>query len=347
MRRERLQALLSKLSDVRIAVVGDLFLDKWAFIDPKLDEPSLETGLTAYQVVRTKKSPGAAGTVIGNLCAMGVGHISVVSMLGQDGDGHDVRTMLRARGVDVSHVVECGEIVTPTYFKPMFLQADGTAVEGNRLDFKNRNKTPSHIEKALIDSAWDMVPNVDAILVLDQLTEEDAGVVTAGMRDALSAIAAAHPDLLIYADSRAFIHRFRDITIKCNNIEAAQMTGKPVEEEAFSQEDVFAALDALHAQTGHTPFVTCNVHGVACLQAGAHQLVPAVLHNGPIDVCGAGDACSAGIVSALCAGATNSEAAFLANLTAGVTVRKIGDTGTASQAEILALYDEQFACADA
>ena len=57
---------------------------------------------------------------------------------------------------------------------------------------------------------------------------------------------------------------------------------------------------------------------------------------------GAGDACTAGMVSALAAGASCAEAAFVGNLSSGVTVRQIGRTGTATQAAMLALYDEQF-----
>ena len=35
------------------------------------------------------------------------------------------------------------------------------------------------------------------------------------------------------------------------------------------------------------------------------------------------------------------EAAFVGNLSAGVTVRQLGQTGMATQALVLALYDEQ------
>ena len=80
---------------------------------------------------------------------------------------------------------------------------------------------------------------------------------------------------------------------------------------------------------------------MAVEENGVKQIVPAVRQPGPIDICGAGDACSAGLVSALCAGASFTEAAEVGNLSSGVTVRKLGQTGTASQAEMLSLYDEQ------
>jgi len=236
--------------------------------------------------------------------------------------------------------VRSNQIMTPTYLKPMFQQTGNTAIEASRLDFKNRGVTPLDLQQSLLNKARAIAPHVDALLIVDQLTEENTGVVTEAMRNELASIAADFPKLLVCADSRAFIHKFQNMTIKCNNIEAVRMAFGT---EEFSTEAVFAALDTLAAQTGRPPFITCNVHGIACKANGKNKLVPAVKQTGPIDVCGAGDACSAGIVAALCAGANNEEAAFLANLAAGVTVRKLGQTGSASPSEILALFDEQSA----
>ena len=47
-----------------------------------------------------------------------------------------------------------------------------------------------------------------------------------------------------------------------------------------------------------------------------------------------------GIVSALCGGATLEEAALLGNIVASITVRKIGQTGTASPEEVVACFTE-------
>jgi sugar/nucleoside kinase (ribokinase family) len=68
--------------------------------------------------------------------------------------------------------------------------------------------------------------------------------------------------------------------------------------------------------------------------------VGALVVDGEIDPVGAGDSCTAGIVSALCAGATLEEAALLGNITASITVRKIGQTGTASPEEVIARFSE-------
>ena len=57
----RLRTLLAGYSSLRVGVVGDFFLDAYFDCDPELDEASLETGRTCYQVVRHRRQAGAAG----------------------------------------------------------------------------------------------------------------------------------------------------------------------------------------------------------------------------------------------------------------------------------------------
>src|SRR5947208_7306126 len=84
-----IDAILARLPALTVGVLGDLFLDRYLDIDAALTEPSLETGLDAYQVTRVRSNPGAAGTVINNLAALGVKKIVAVSVLGCDGRCHE------------------------------------------------------------------------------------------------------------------------------------------------------------------------------------------------------------------------------------------------------------------
>src|SRR6185369_11173199 len=85
----RLRQLLDRFPAATVLVVGDFFLDKYLDIDPRLSEPSLETGLEAYQVVGVRSYPGAAGTVVNNLRALDVG-VRVLGVIGDDGEGDDL-----------------------------------------------------------------------------------------------------------------------------------------------------------------------------------------------------------------------------------------------------------------
>jgi hypothetical protein len=141
-----LQRVLATVPKRRIGLVGDLFLDRYLDIDAGRDEPSVETGLTAYQVTGVRNYPGALGTVLNNLVALGVGTIHPVTFIGDDGEGYDLLRELRARrgsssGVVVDDVIVSRDRMTPTYTKPMYGSAGGVR-ELNRLDTKNRTPTP-------------------------------------------------------------------------------------------------------------------------------------------------------------------------------------------------------------
>ena len=145
-------------------------------------------------------------------------------------------------------------------------------------------------------------------------------------------------------DSRVRIGEFRNVMIKPNKFEAVDAirgraradSGKVID---FSLDEAVSCARELRERTGSPVFMTAQEEGLFVVDREVDQ-VPAVRVEGEIDPVGAGDSCTAGIMSALCAGATLQEAAFLGNLVASVTVRKIGQTGTATPAEVLARYDE-------
>ena len=86
--------ILATVPNRTIGLIGDLFLDRYFDIDPARDEPSVETGLTAYQVTRVRSYPGALGTVLNNLVALGVGTLVPIAILGDDGEGYELRQCL-------------------------------------------------------------------------------------------------------------------------------------------------------------------------------------------------------------------------------------------------------------
>src|SRR5207253_2810544 len=92
-----LDQILGRIPSLTIGVLGDLFLDRYLDIDASLTEPSIETGLDAYQVVRVRSYPGAAGTVINNLIALGVGQVVPITVIGDDGAGYELRKRLWQR----------------------------------------------------------------------------------------------------------------------------------------------------------------------------------------------------------------------------------------------------------
>lgn len=323
-----IERILQRLPHCTIGVLGDLFLDRYLDIDSTLNEPSLETGLTAYQVVRLRSYPGAAGTVINNLAALGAGRILPLSIIGDDGEGYELRQALAALpAIDLTDLIVSAQRRTPTYTKPML---DGQ--ELNRLDIKNRTPTPAQLEAELAERLTRRWAQLDALLILDQVSEEDCGVVTARIRDLVAAVAAREPHKIVLADSRERIGRFHSVCLKPNERECRQACPLP------SEVSLEQCVRTLSERCGRPVFCTRSEQGILLAEPSSGTIVcrhvPAYPVVGTIDPVGAGDSCSAGIISALLAGASWEQAAAFGNLIASITIQQIGVTGTASPQQV-------------
>jgi rfaE bifunctional protein kinase chain/domain len=330
-----LDRILATLPRLRIAVVGDLFLDRYLDLDAALTEPSLETGLDAYQVSGVRSYAGAAGTVINNLAALGVGTIFPIAVIGDDGEGYELRQALaKLPAVRHEHLIARSDRRTPTYTKPMLWESDRPPRELNRLDIKNRAKLPEDAEAAVLAALGDLWPTVDAMLVLDQVSEPDCGVITARVRRALADLGQAAAQKLLLADSRTRIGEFVNVWLKPNVSEcrsAVDATRRTSE-----------AATELASRCRRPVFCTCGAEGIWVAQSGKPaELVPAARVTGPLDTVGAGDSTSAGLACAIASGATLVQAAAFANLVASITIQQIGVTGTASPEQVRRRWQER------
>jgi rfaE bifunctional protein kinase chain/domain len=341
MKESRLIEILENFPEIRIAVIGDFFLDKWLLIDRSLDEPSLETGLTAYQVVEKRNCPGAAGTITNNLAALSIGQIHAIGLIGDDGEGFELKRGLQATGVHTDYLFESDSFFTPTYTKPLFNYASGLE-ETHRIDIRNRRIIDRDMEYKIIEGLYKAAENADAVIALDQVLDRNTGVITDRVREALAGLAGRKKDLVIYADSRAHTLGFRDIILKCNHLEALAALYLGYQGEP-DEKAVCKCAAALSERTGRQVFVTWGVQGLVAAKDGKAVRIPAVKVDGPVDSCGAGDSATAGIVSALCSGATGEEAALIGNLAASITVQQIGTTGTASREDIMKRFKTHIA----
>jgi rfaE bifunctional protein kinase chain/domain len=314
----QLETILAQFPTLTLLVVGDYFLDLYLDIDSALAETSLETGLEVHQITRLRTFPGAAGTVTSNLRALGV-NVIALGAIGEDGNGYELKRALSATGVDISQLIESRERVTPTYVKPL---RDGR--ELNRLDVKNRTATPRAIEEEIILRLRELAPRVNGVIVVDQVQEENGGVITERVREAITTLAR---DRIVVAESRERIGLFRNVVVQANAREAKSAAGL---------QDIEACGCAL-AKRNRGAIITVGAEGILAFDETGGARAPGVKIESQIDTVGAGDSVCAGFTAALCAGASLRAAAEIGNLVAAVTIQQIGVTGTATPAQIIAL----------
>jgi len=332
----RFDALASRYAGLRLVVVGDFCLDRYLEIDSARGETSIETGLPVHNVVAMRSQPGAAGTVLANLVALGIGTIHAVGFCGDDGEGYELRRALAAApGVRLDHFLTTPLRRTFTYCKPLICTPGQTPRELERLDSKNWTPTPVEVSGRLAQALTTLAGEVDGIIVMEQTDLSGTGVIAGPVITALRTIASARPTLPMLADSRRGLGDYPPLSFKMNAAELAALDGI----NGTPDLSVVRAATARLANHNRRPaFVTLAERGVVVATAdGTVDHLPALPLRGPIDVVGAGDSVSANLLAALAAGATPREAGAVAMAASSHVIHQLATTGTANVAQIRAL----------
>ena len=307
-------------------VVGDICLDRWCTYDPATADASRETGIPRIGVVATEISPGAGGTIACNLAELGVGRVSVLGAIGDDGHGYELRLALESRRISTELLISSDELATFTYTK--LINATSGLEDQPRVDFINMRPLQETVERQIVARLRDNAGNFDVIFVSDQAETEHGGVVTPAVRELLTEIA---PGKVILADSRRRAAEFRNVILKPN-----------AQEAVCASASLFGCLDYQRLRkhvAAPLLFVTQGPRGVIVVEDGRETVIPTPVIEKPVDICGAGDSFAAGAGMALAVTGSPVQAARFGNLVASVTIMKKG-TGIASPAEVLAQAGE-------
>jgi len=322
--------VLDRANGRTITVFGDYCLDKYLYIDPARDEDSVETGLTAYQVVGKKIYPGAGGTVVNNLRSLGV-NVHCVGLLGEDGEGYDLLQCLEKIGADTSLMVQSATIPTNTYTKPMRGNADGTYSEMNRLDIRNFDETSRELEDRLIANFEKALDVSQGVVVIEQFLLRNCSAITDRIRDELATLAQRFPDKFFFVDSRGFAGSYRNVIIKCNQFELPDaVMNESVDDEKIIGDRARNLLTA----NGRAVVVTLGAKGALVFENGAMTRISAFQVDGPLDIVGAGDATNAGTILGLTLGLSLPESVLLGGCVSSITIQQIGVTGTATVEQV-------------
>jgi rfaE bifunctional protein kinase chain/domain len=312
---------LTKMGGLRVLIVGDLCLDQWCWYEPALAERSAETGIPRLAVTRTECTPGAAGTVAANLRSLGVGQVSVLGVVGDDGHGHELLRALNRQDIGTDLVWRQEKLPTFTYTK--LINATTGVEDQPRVDFIFSGQMPAAVEAAMASRLRDYAQHFDLVCVSDQAETESGGVVTGNVRIVLEELALG--DTLIWVDSRKRIELFRRCLLKVNEEEAR---------DALLRAGCATLTELRQQANAPLLFVTCGGDAVRIAGHNGEVRVPTLRIPNPVDICGAGDSFTAGASCALALGADPEAAAHIGHLVASVTIMKKG-TGSASPAELL------------
>jgi D-beta-D-heptose 7-phosphate kinase/D-beta-D-heptose 1-phosphate adenosyltransferase len=311
--------LLRAIPGARLLCLGDVMLDR--FIHGRVERVSPEAPIPVLAVEGEAEMAGGAGNVARNAAALGAG-VELIGVRGRDGAGE---RLARLAGPGAQLVAEEGRRTT---VKTRYLAAGHQLL---RADEESASAvTPAAAAQLLarVDAA---LPRADAVV----LSDYGKGVLSGSLAaDAIGRAKSA--GRFIAVDPRgADWSRYRGADlITPNRRELSEAAGARL---SRLEEIEAAALRLLHAHGLGAVLVTLSEQGMLLVEPGGARHIAAAARE-VFDVSGAGDTVIAVAAVAVAAGAGVLEAAWLANLAAGIVVGKTG-TAVAQLREIQALLE--------
>ena len=290
-------------SKTHVVVAGDVMLDRYLFGSTGRISP--EAPVPVVHVQETDDRPGGAANVAVNLASLGVS-TRLVGVVGKDDAADSLRAVLKSRDIHCDfHVVEDRPTVTKTRVQSRgqqlirLDQEDATAMPGDEV---------VNVLKQSIDGAGAVV-----------LSDYGKGAL-ADISTMIAVCREAGVPVLVDPKGDEF-EKYRGASvITPNQSEFEAAVGQcDSDEELVSR--ARKMLDDLNLDA---LLVTRSEKGMLLLEAGMEPVFLSTLAREVYDVTGAGDTVIATLAGAVASGQDLPSAAALANLAAGLVVRKIG-----------------------
>jgi rfaE bifunctional protein kinase chain/domain len=320
----RFRRILSRVSRVRLVVVGDLVADE--FIYGRIDRVSREAPVLILRYDSTEIVPGGAGNAASNAAALGA-RVEVIGVAGSDDAGRRLIASMPKRA-KLSAIARPARYVTPVKTRILAGGIHSAKQQVVRIDRAGSRPGPevlARLERALVRA----VRRADAVIVSDY----GGGLATpAFWQRALAAARPTRPPLVLI-DSRYSLTSFTGMTACTpNEAEVEAVLGIRINDDRARLEQAGRRL--LTRLRCRAVLITRGGRGMALFEAGKPtDHIPIVGSDEVADVTGAGDTVIATFAVALAAGASFGEAARLANYAGGLVVMKRG-TATVSASEL-------------
>ncbi len=256
---------------------------------------------------------GGAGNAAANLKALGA-QVTALGYVGNDEMGGHLRSSCREAGIELLSP----ESSLPTETKTRILAGGHNTRRQQmlRLDRGCEGAYPASLENELAAMVREYARQAESILISDY----GSGVL--GKPVIAEILTIAKEGIPVCVDSRYQLGEFAGATIlKPNEPELAALAGVRADtEERFTQ-----AIQVVQSRmNGQSMVVTRGRYGMAVVENGEIEFIPAHGDQEAVDVTGAGDTVGATLALALSAGADLSSAAQLANIAGALQVLKSG-----------------------
>ncbi len=309
-------------STANVLTVGDLMLDQYWFGPTSRISP--EAPVPVVNITGTQARAGGAANVAINLAALGV-NTSLVGITGDDSNRGKLLELLDAQDIDTDISMAANR---PTITKLRVLSRNQQLI---RLDTEDR--FDSQDAKALMPILERRIGQASVCILSDYAKG------TLAMAPEIIKLCRAHEVPVLVDPKGLDFTPYRGATLLTPNLsEFEAVVGHSDDDQQLVErgQALCAELDI------ESLVVTLSARGMVVISADeAPVFLPARVRE-VFDVTGAGDTVIAVLAAALAAGETLAKAAALANLAAGLVIRKIGVASVTPSELRLALHEHGF-----
>lgn len=313
----RLLEILDRMKNTRIAVLGDLMLDRYIWGDVARISP--EAPVPVVEIASESASLGGATNVSNNVHALGA-HTIPVGVIGDDLAGENLKSLSRQSGFETKGIIT--DSSRRTTVKTRVIAHNQHVV---RIDRESKERISDNAMQEILTFLEAQIRSIDAIIFEDY----NKGLLSPELIAGVIALARKHNVILTVDPKFDNFWAYRDVTVfKPNRRETEAVLGVRLESESEISSAAHRLQQKLYCEN---VLITLGEHGLHLLDvSGAHHKIPTrakIVH----DVSGAGDTVIGTLTAALAAGASTFDAAALANFAAGVVVAELGAAPISSE----------------
>lgn len=305
---------LDRLPALRLAVVGDLMLDRFVF--GQIDRISPEAPVPVVHVRDEESRLGGAGNVARNAQSLGLGVVHLVGCVGVGELGDELLELLGGAGISTEHVLRSEERLTTVKTRIL-----GGGQQVVRIDRESTGPLPKGLEDALVSAIENL--ECDVVIVSDYAK----GVVSERVMDALRGRQSGGVPVICDPKQGDFSLYRGTECITPNAREAGSAEHARVEDDAAAEQVARRLRERLETRM---ILLTRGEQGMTLLAERAVHLSTEATEV--YDVTGAGDTVIATFSALLGAGATAELAARTANTAAGIVIRELGTATIGAEA---------------
>jgi rfaE bifunctional protein kinase chain/domain len=300
--------ILNEFKKKKILIIGDLILDR--YIWGKVNRISPEAPVPVVEVTDEDFLLGGASNVANNIVSLG-GHATIVGVAGNDRAGEILMKMLKEKGVQCEGIFIGSR---PTTVKTRIIAHNQQVV---RFDKEVKDKVDGKVFRRFLEYIHNAVQSYDAVIISDY----KKGVISSEL--VRKVVKYSRPgDVFVSVDPKVgHFHYYKKVSLITPNVmEASIASGIEIKDEKSL---ISAGRALIKKLSCNVVLITRGEYGMSLFKKDKVVHIPTVART-VYDVTGAGDTVIATFTIAYAAGASEEEAAVIANHAAGIVVGEIG-----------------------